>query len=225
MMVETLRGSPIRVGVRNDYTVIVAGVAAMLQPYSDQVRVVEVAAGDASMGADPVDVTLYDTFGQTAVGNRISTLVTDPAAGKVAIFTWNMNPALVQMATQHGAVGYLSKAMNSQELLDAIARIHRGDVVIAEQATQHIETHGNWPGKQFGLTGREADMLSLVTQGLTNDQIAELCFISINSVKTYIRTAYRKVGVTTRSEAMLWGVRHGLLVGDHPADDQAQSSS
>ena len=55
-------------------------------------------------------------------------------------------------------------------------------------------------------------MLTLITQGLTNQEIADRVYISINSVKTYVRTAYRKIGVARRSQAVSWGVQHGLDV-------------
>ena len=56
----------------------------------------------------------------------------------------------------------------------------------------------------------------MITQGLDNQSIADRASISINSLKSYIRSAYRKMGVTSRSQAVLWGVRHGYLgsVGD-----------
>ena len=53
-------------------------------------------------------------------------------------------------------------------------------------------------------------MLELVTVGRSNDEIAKRLFLSINSVKSYIRTGYRKIGATRRTQAVLWGVEHGL---------------
>ena len=67
-----------------------------------------------------------------------------------------------------------------------------------------------WPGREWGLTEREAEVLALITQGLSNQEIAERSYLSINSVKTYIRTAYRKIGVTRRSQAVVWGMKHGF---------------
>ena len=61
-----------------------------------------------------------------------------------------------------------------------------------------------------GLTPREAEILALITQGLSNQEIAARAFLSINSVKTYIRTAYRKINVASRSQAVLWGVDNGF---------------
>ena len=69
---------------------------------------------------------------------------------------------------------------------------------------------GAWPGKEHGLTVREAEIIALITQGLSNQEIAERSYLSINSVKTYIRTAYRKIGVERRAQAVLWGIKHGF---------------
>ena len=69
---------------------------------------------------------------------------------------------------------------------------------------------GDWPGRAAGLTPREAEILALITQGLSNQEIANRAYLSINSVKTYIRTAYRKINVTSRSQAVLWGVENGF---------------
>ncbi|MDO9498020.1 MAG: LuxR C-terminal-related transcriptional regulator, partial [Nocardioides sp.] len=54
------------------------------------------------------------------------------------------------------------------------------------------------------------EVVALITQGLSNQEIADRCYLSINSVKTYVRTAYRKMQVTRRSQAVLWGIAHGL---------------
>ena len=61
-----------------------------------------------------------------------------------------------------------------------------------------------------GLSPREAEIIALITQGLSNQEIADRAYLSINSVKTYIRSAYRKMDVTTRSQAVLWGVENGF---------------
>ena len=57
---------------------------------------------------------------------------------------------------------------------------------------------------------REAEVIALITQGLGNEEIADRMFMSVNTIKTYIRTAYRKIGVDSRVRAVLWGVDHGF---------------
>ena len=66
------------------------------------------------------------------------------------------------------------------------------------------------PGKGAGLSRRESDVLALIAQGRSNQEIADECFLSINSVKTYIRSAYRKIGVSHRAQAVVWALRHGF---------------
>jgi NarL family two-component system response regulator LiaR len=53
-------------------------------------------------------------------------------------------------------------------------------------------------------------VLSLITQGYSNNDIVDTTMLSINSIKSYIRSAYRKIGVTSRSRAILWGIDHGF---------------
>ena len=53
-------------------------------------------------------------------------------------------------------------------------------------------------------------VLALIVQGRTNQEIAEECFLSINSIKTYIRSAYRKVGISHRAQAVAWAIQHGF---------------
>ena len=78
------------------------------------------------------------------------------------------------------------------------------------------------PGSDAGLSAREAEVLALITQGYSNREIAERSYLSINSVKTYIRAAYRKIGVTRRSQAVVWGLTHGF---DAPARSAARGVS
>ena len=75
-----------------------------------------------------------------------------------------------------------------------------------------LETHG----REHGLTLRESQVLALITHGMTNLEIAEATYLSINSVKTYIRTAYRKIGVSRRSQAVVWGMTNGYAPSNRP---------
>ena len=76
----------------------------------------------------------------------------------------------------------------------------------------------DWPGRSEGLSDREAEIIALITQGKSNAEIAALTYLSINSVKTYIRTGYRKIGVSSRTQAVLWGIEHGFKQQQHSMD-------
>ena len=200
---------PIRVAVVNDYEIVVAGVAAMLAQHHERVLVVELDSGVPVVS--DVDVILYDTFGQVqGDGVDLEDLVNGGDA-KVVIFSWNIQPELVERAVARGARGYLSKQLSGEEIVSAIEAVHAGKVVTPSASEAAPEdASGQWPGRDHGLTAREAEVLALITQGLSNQEIAERSYLSINSVKTYIRTAYRKIGVTRRAQAVAWGMRHGF---------------
>ncbi|MFC4785243.1 DNA-binding response regulator [Nocardioides sp. MAHUQ-72] len=199
---------PIRLAIVNDYEIVVAGVAAMLAPHQDQVTVVEMDSGMPVMSN--VDVILYDTFGQVqGDGVDLEDLVHGSGA-KVVIFSWNVQPELVSRAVTRGAAGYLSKGIGAKEIVDSLVRVQGGEVVVPAREDGLDRSAGVWPGREWGLTEREAEVLALITQGLSNQEIADRSYLSINSVKTYIRTAYRKIGVTRRSQAVVWGMKHGF---------------
>lgn len=195
--------------VVNDYEVVVHGVAAMLRSYTDRVEVVEF---DASASVvTPVDIALYDTFAQPR-GNHasVSRLVTNPQVGRLVVYTWNLDPDLERQSLQLGAAGYLSKRLPAAQLVAGIEAAHSGEVVVSPDTRSQAPIGGDWPGREEGLTARESEVVALITQGLSNSDIVERTGLSINSVKSYIRAAYRKIGVTSRSRAVLWGVEHGF---------------
>jgi DNA-binding NarL/FixJ family response regulator len=68
----------------------------------------------------------------------------------------------------------------------------------------------DWPGRGEGLSDRESEILALITQGKSNADVAELTYLSPNTIKSYIRTIYRKIGVASHTQAVLWGVHHGF---------------
>ena len=95
-------------------------------------------------------------------------------------------------------------------------RIVDGDVIVSPMLD--VDDHevpssdiGQWPGQSVGLSARESEVVALITQGYTNNDIASRSYLSINSVKSYIRSAYRKIGVERRSQAVRWGMENDML--------------
>ncbi len=203
--------TPVRIAIVNDYDLVIAGITAVLEPYADRVEVVEIDAGRPVASA--VDLVLYDTFGQLQ-GDAVdlSEVSTDPEA-RIVVLSWTTDLSLVRRAVAAGAAGYLTKAVTGPELVDAIERIHAGEQVLALGAGEALDNDtilGRWPGDLQGLSPREGEILALICQGLTNEDIAERAFISMNTVKTHIRSLYRKIDVDTRSQAVRWGMERGF---------------
>lgn len=202
--------APIRIAVVNDYEIVVAGIAAMLAPHHERVSVVELDSGLSVL--NDVDVILYDTFAAVqADGIDLDALVRGSDA-RVVIFSWNLQHELVRAAIERGAAGYLSKGLDAGQIVAGIEAVHRGETVVPPDSAPSVDKAavGEWPGREAGLSAREAEVLALITQGLSNQEIAERTYLSINSVKTYIRTAYRKIDVSRRSQAVIWGMKHGF---------------
>ena len=203
--------APITVALVDDYDVVVMGVAKILEQYRERVVVAEI---DTNMPvSDVVDIALYDAFAQPESDQQeIGVLVRNPNARRVVVFTWNFHPDLVASARDQGVGGYLSKALPARELVAALEAVHAGEVVISELPGRVRPASGlDWPGRGEGLTDREAEVLALITQGMSNAEVAGHTYLSPNTVKSYIRSVYRKIGVDSRTKAVLWGVDHGFV--------------
>jgi DNA-binding NarL/FixJ family response regulator len=211
----SLPRAPITVALVDDYDIVVKGVANMLEPYRDRLVVAEL---DSSMPVeDPVDIVLYDSFAQPESDHEeIGVLVANPRAHRVVVYTWNFHPDLIASAQEHGAHGYLSKTLPARDLVAALESVHAGETVVSDAAPRARSVPGlDWPGRGEGLSDREAEILALITQGKSNADVARLTYLSPNTVKSYIRTIYRKIGVASRTQAVLWGVAHGFTPDHH----------
>jgi DNA-binding NarL/FixJ family response regulator len=204
------RSSPITVALVDDYDVVLLGVAQMLDQYRDRVLIAEIDTNKPLH--DTVDICLYDSFAQPeADHSEIEVLVKNPCAHKVVVYTWNFHPDLIKSAKEKGAHGYLSKTLPARELVGALEAVHAGELVISDPPRRAPAPSAlNWPGRAEGLTDREAEILALITQGKSNAEVAALTFLSPNTVKSYIRTVYRKIGAGSRTQAVLWGVNNGF---------------
>ena len=202
----------------DDYDVVVMGVAKMLDRYRDRVIIAEL---DSTMPvSDSVDIVLYDSFAQPESDHEeIAVLVANPRAHRVVVYTWNFHPDLIASARQHGAHGYLSKTLPARDLVAALEAVHAGETVVSDVPPRTRSAFGlDWPGRGEGLSDRESEILALITQGMSNADVARLTYLSPNTVKSYIRTIYRKIAVGSRTQAVLWGVEHGFTPDHHRID-------
>jgi DNA-binding NarL/FixJ family response regulator len=123
----------------------------------------------------------------------------------VLVFTWSISPSSVRRSLAAGARGFLSKGASSDDLAAAVETVARGDTV---SPTAHRPVRA--PAGVAELSTREAEVLDLICRGMSNLEIAEQLFVSVNSVKTYVRQIYQKIGVARRAQAVAWGLGHGF---------------
>ena len=190
----------------DDYDVVVQGLARMFEPFADRVHVVEVSTNQP--GVEPVDIALIDSFAQT---RDINEVLAEANARRHVFYSWSLEPDLIKTWARFGVVGFLDKRLDAEVLVDALERINNGEMVSTVDYPPSAGVDiGDWPGRGFGLSAREAEVIALITQGLANEDIASRMYVSTNTVKTYIRSAYRKLGVDSRTRAVLWGIDHGF---------------
>ena len=207
-MLHAMPGAPLRVAVVNDYEIVVAGIAGVLQGFPERVRVVELDSG-LPVGTD-ADLVLYDSFGQPHGAHLDVPGVLGESRAKLVIFSWNTQSEVVEESLAVGAAGYISKGVTGEELVDQLERIHAGETVVPTYGEEVEGAFGRWPGSDEGLSPREAEVLALICQGLSNQDISDRAFLSLNTVKSYVRTLYQKIGVQSRTQALLWGIDHGF---------------
>ena len=214
------RNAPITVALVDDYDVVLLGVAHMFDQYRDRIVIAEIDSNEPLV--DAVDIVLYDSFAQPEADHEeIGVLVQNPGARRVrlCLHVELSSPDLIESARKQGAHGYLSKTLAARDLVAALESVRAGEVVISEPPPRTRTTSGlNWPGRREGLSDREAEILALITQGKSNAEVAALTFLSPNTVKSYIRTIYRKIDVTSRTQAVLWGVNNGFTPDHHRID-------
>ncbi len=198
---------PVRIAIVNDYDVVVQGLARMFDSLKDRIEVVEVSTNQP--GVARVDIALVDSFAQTRDVNEV---LAEANAERFVFYSWSLEPDLIDTWARFGVVAFLDKRLTAEELADALERIHQGEsgVVSSDYPPSVDFDLGDWPGRDHGLSAREAEVIALITQGLSNDEIAARTYMSVNTIKTYIRTAYRKMGVDSRTRAVLWGIDHGF---------------
>ena len=198
-----------KVAVVSPQAMVVAGITAMLgrRPRSSS-RSRRVPAGRA----DP-DVVLYDVLGLVdGDGAELDRLVNQTGAVVLAIGR-ELEPDLLNQALAQGADGCVSVNTGETALLAILeaartrdpADATRGPIICACPSVRRARRLGD----SAGLTSREAAILTSIAQGLSNAEIADREFLSINTVKSHIRSAYAKIGVQTRSQAVLWVLQHG----------------
>lgn len=121
----------------------------------------------------------------------------------------------VLAALQAGAAGYMLKTTPLGELVSAIRLVHRGESVLDVKATgklvRHLRLGGNGRGSCEPLQSRETEVLNLAAKGMSNKQIAKALDISERTVQTHLLNIFRKLGVNSRTQAVLHALRKGWI--------------
>jgi DNA-binding NarL/FixJ family response regulator len=133
---------------------------------------------------------------------------------RVIVLTALMDPEVVEGAAAAGAIGFVSKQRAADDLLGAIRAAARGEEVFRTSDLQRL-----WNGKVtageragiFQLTSREIEVLQALTDGLSTNEVASSLFLSSRTVQGHVQSILTKLQVRSKLEAVLYGLRHGLV--------------
>lgn len=213
---------PVRIVLVDDHEMVIEGLKAMLAAFSERVQVVGQAVG-AERALSVVDelqpdIVLTDVRMQGSSGLDLCQELRqrDPGRKVVMLSVYDDEQYLFQ-ALRVGASGYLLKSISSDDLVRQLEFVHSGETAIDPgMAARAVDTAARmqrdefWPGARQGLTQRESEILSFVVTGLSNRAIATKLVIGDETVKSHLRSIYRKLGVSDRAGAVATALREGI---------------
>ncbi|XWX03029.1 response regulator transcription factor [Aggregatilineales bacterium SYSU G02658] len=206
----------IRVVVVDDHEMVRRGLSSFLKSFDDLELVGEARNGreaiDVCLNLKP-DVVLMDLMMSVMDGVTAIRLLREqmPQIHIIAL-TSASETDVVTAALQAGALSYLQKDVNLDQLVGAVRAAARGERILSTEATQALIAAATRPTvASYNLTEREREVLQYVAAGLTNAEIAERMYISRSTVKFHVSSLLSKLSVATRAEAITVALKAGLV--------------
>lgn len=205
---------PVWVQIVTTQRVVELGLGAMLQAAEIPFTITTSGPPDA----EP-DVVLFDVIAMhDGHLTDLDTWVQDTVTTVIAIDR-TLRPDLGAQARTHGVEWSITLGINEHDLGQVIQEAIAG--TLEDSTVVHEWEPAAYLGHELGLSRRESEVLTLVARGHSNQDIAAQLFLSINSVKTYIRSTYRKIDVSSRSQAVAWAIQAGFPI-DPPVTPVAE---
>ncbi|NEW62081.1 response regulator [Granulicatella sp. zg-ZJ] len=200
----------------DDHEMVRLGVSAYLSIQED-ISVI----GQASNGKEGVekalalkpDVILMDLVMEEMDGiEATQCILSQWPEAKIIIVTSFLDDEKVFPALKSGARGYLLKTSMAQDISDAIYKVYAGEQVLGKQIIEKIQQQASHEKELHeDLTLRENEVLLLIAQGYSNQEIAEKLFITLKTVKTHVSNVLSKLEVEDRTQATIYAFKKGLV--------------
>ncbi|BDH61315.1 DNA-binding response regulator [Lysinibacillus sp. PLM2] len=208
----------IKVLIADDHEMVRIGVSAYLSTQPDMTVV-----GEASNGQEAVelalklkpDLILMDNVMPIMTGAEATAeILTQWPDAKIMMVTSFLDDDKVYPALEAGAVSYILKTSNAKQIADAIRKTINGESILEPEVTmkmmQRMRSSSSAPLHEQ-LTEREMEVLLLVAQGKTNQEIADDLFIALKTVKTHVSNILAKLEVQDRTQAVVYAFQNGLV--------------
>jgi DNA-binding NarL/FixJ family response regulator len=215
--------TPAHIIIADDHDLSRAGLRAVFDDVRDMRIVGEAADGQAAvelckqlqphLAVLDVRMPILDGLGATRAIKTISPLTS------VLIISFHADPEYVVEALRVGAAGYLLKDSSRAQILETARQILRGESMLhgaqaADLLRRAAGDNQHMSGHRPSLTPREREVLRLVTEGQTNREIAGQLGISAGTVKNHVEHIIAKLGVSDRTQAAVYALRHGMLANE-----------
>lgn len=218
-----------RILLVDDHELVRMGLKTLLERYP-QFEIV----GEASSAQEAYDKTMYCKPDIVVMDIRmpgksgieaVREIRQDDAHVKIIMLTSYADDDMLFDAIDAGAAGYVLKQIHGDDLVRALETVGRGDSMLDPAVTQRVFQHVRENARRAedetfaSLTDQEINILSLITEGLTNKEIAAQIFLSEKTVRNYVSSILNKLDLTSRAEAAAYAVRHNIQ--DHmPKNDK-----
>jgi two-component system, NarL family, response regulator LiaR len=207
---------PIKVMIVDDHPVVRDGLKNMLIAFDDLVFSNEAENGGMALDQcrqNTPDVILMDILMPEADGIEATRAILDEFPQvKIIILTSYPKDDLIQEALEAGAIGYILKNATIDSLADAIRAAHAGQPTLAPEATKALIRIKTGPLKLGSdLSKREKEVLALIVEGLSNEEIAERLVISPATARHHVSACIEKLNASNRAQAAVLGVKLGLV--------------
>jgi NarL family two-component system response regulator LiaR len=220
---------PIRIIVADDHSMVRSGLRLFLIAFNDMELVGEAANGlEALRVCEQVhpDIVLMDLImpGMDGIHAARELVTRDPRVRVIGLTSF-IEPDLIREALQSGMTGLLSKDVTASELVQAIHDVRAGKPAFSPQIAALLETfpapgpsalQGEPAGSDYGLTGREREVLALLAGGASNAEIAQKLVISVSTAKYHVSSIFNKLHVSNRAEAAARAMQQHLVEGPTP---------
>lgn len=225
----------IRIVIADDHTMLREAMRSAFAQYPDLEVLAEASDGEEAVKVSAElspDIVVMDIVMPKINGIEATRRIRKVSPGTaVLILTAYDDDRYVTGLLEAGAAGYLLKSSPGTVLADAIRTVYAGESVLNPAIIAKILKYGNQSRKEEEgqptadkLSVREMEVLKLAARGMSNKEIADELFLSVRTVKAHLGSVFSKMGVASRTEAIVTGVREGWLSieNQHPEpDDEA----